>query len=162
MSISSHLPDSDCASPLRVPASAIVVGYVLSDALPSRCLPLTITSADMKLTSLCLASALLASTSLAAPNNEPELQAVFDGFDFNHVAHEVADTVVTSSGRKNVFDKAKKLASDATSKVRTAFKDGALRDFVESQGIACEFDLLDVAQVDMLTWSLAFAFRRTL
>ena len=119
-----------------------------SDALPSRSRSfisshhtLTFISANMKLTSLCLASALLASSALAAPNNEPELQAVFEGIDFQHVAHEFADAVATSSGRKNVFDKAKKLASDATSKARTAFKDGALRDFIEHQGIACEFEL---------------------
>ena len=94
----------------------------------------------MKLYGLFVAAAVLAGPALAAPNNDVELQAVFDDFNFNDVAHGLADavTAATEASRKNVFDKAKKIASEASQKVRTAFKDGALRDFVEHQGIACE------------------------
>jgi hypothetical protein len=92
----------------------------------------------MKLSSIFLATAILANSALAAPPSDAELQAVFSGvdLDFEHVAHDFSDLV--ASGRKNVLDKAKKIAYDTEQKVKQVLKDGSLREFVEHEGTSCE------------------------
>ncbi|THH07889.1 hypothetical protein EW145_g3072 [Phellinidium pouzarii] len=90
-----------------------------------------------ELSGALLTSLLVASTAIAVPFDELELQAVLSDLDLDFAGYSAVFGNVAQEF-KTVVKGAKKLAGDVEQTIERFFKDGSVRDFVKQHGITYE------------------------